>query len=100
MSLHNLDHVGIKSSQTRIGAEYYWPSLKADVKKYVKCCNTCNKVKAGKKLVNTGDFEVPDKRFSHVMVDLVGPLPESYGHRFLLTAICRTSRFLQALVAP
>ena len=32
MSLHNLDHVGIKSSQTRIASENYWPSLKEDIK--------------------------------------------------------------------
>ena len=31
------------------------------------------------------------------MVDVVGPLPESYGYRFLLTAICRTSRNFQAI---
>ena len=72
MSLHNLDHVGIKASQTRIASEYYWPSLKEDIKKHVKCCNTCNKIKPGKKLVNLGEFAVPDKRFSHVLVDLVG----------------------------
>ena len=31
------------------------------------------------------------------MVDIVGPLPSSYGYRFLLTAICRTTRNLQAI---
>ena len=63
----------------------------------MKCCVTCNKVKAGKKLVNTGSFKVPDKRFSHLLVDLVGPLPDSYGYKFILTVICRTTRYLQAI---
>ena len=71
--------------------------MKEDIKKFVKCCPTCNKVKAGKKLVNVGNFEVPEKRFSHIMVDLVGPLPESYGYRFLLTVICRTTRYLHCI---
>ena len=44
-----------------------------------------------------GEFDVTDKRFSHILVDLVGPLPESYGHRFMLTAICRTTRYLHAM---
>ena len=48
-------------------------------------------------MVNTGTFKVPDKRFSHVMVDVVGPLPSSYGYRYLLTAICRTTRNLHAI---
>ena len=55
------------------------------------------KVRPGKKLTNTGEFKVPDKRFSHVMVDIVGPLPPSQGHRFLLTCVCRTTRFTQAI---
>ena len=71
--------------------------MKSDIDLYVKCCNPCKKVKPGKKLMGTGEFRVPDKRFSHVMVDIVGPLPPSYGYKFLLTAICRSSRFLQAI---
>ena len=71
--------------------------MKTDIKTYVKCCSPCKKVKQGGKLVNTGEFKVPDTRFSHVMVDVVGPLPESYGHRFILTAICRTTRFVQCM---
>ena len=96
-SQHNLDHLGIKASTARIAAEYYWPTLKNDVKLYVKTCNPCMKVKQSRKLVNTGSFKVPDKRFSHIMVDIVGPLPESDGYKYLLTAICRTSRFLHAM---
>ena len=60
-------------------------------------CDPCMKVKQASKLVNTGTFKVPDKRFSHVMVDIVGPLPESGGFKYLLTAVCRTSRFLHAM---
>ena len=95
-SLHH-DHLGIKTTLSRVAGEYYWPQLKGDIKVFVKTCVPCNRVKQNKKLVNTGDFKVPDTRFSHVMVDIVGPLPPSYGHRFLLTSICRTTRFLQAV---
>ena len=95
-SLH-FDHLGEKPTLARVSGEYYWPSLKHDVKKFVKCCDSCNKVRPSKKLVNTGQFRVPDKRFSHVMVDVVGPLPESYGHKYILTAICRTTRYLRCL---
>ena len=96
-SIHNLDHLGIAATLERTSSQYYWPSLKHDVKKYVKCCDSCMKAKAGKILVNTGEFRVPDRRFSHLMVDIVGPLPDSYGYKFLLTIICRSSRYLRAL---
>ena len=32
-----------------------------------------------------------------VMCDIVGPMPSSEGHRYLLTLVCRTSRWLEAL---
>ena len=94
-SLH-FDHLGIKSMIKRVAGEFYWPSLQNDVKLFGKTCNSCMKTKPNKQLVNTGQFSVPDKRFSHVMVDVVGPLPPSYGHKFLLTMICRTTRLCHA----
>ena len=39
-------------------------------------------------------------RFQDVMLDLVGPLPPSEGQRYLLTVICRTSRWLDAIPMP
>ena len=31
------------------------------------------------------------------MLDVVGPLPPSKGYKYLLTAICRTSRLVRAI---
>ena len=91
------DHLGINPTTKRVAKDYYWPSLKADVKTFGKICPPCKRVKAGQSLIQAGEFKVPDKRFSHVMVDVVGPLPDSYGHKYLLTAICRSTRFVRAI---
>ena len=41
---------------------------------------------------------IPKQRFSNVHVDLVGPLPTSRaGHRYLLTAIDRSTRWFEAI---
>ena len=40
---------------------------------------------------------MPDTRFSSLQVDIVGPLPPSRGHKYLLTIIDRTSRWVEAL---
>ena len=41
---------------------------------------------------------VPARRFSHVQVDLVGPLPASAeGHVYLLTAVDRSTRWVEAI---
>ena len=37
---------------------------------------------------------IPARRFSHVHVDLVGPLPPSGGFRYLFTIIDRTTRWI------
>ena len=80
--LHSLDHTAVKSTNKRVGKQYYWPTLKKDVETFVKCCVPCEKVKPNKRLTNTGSFEVPDKRFSHVLVDIVGPLPPATAINF------------------
>ena len=40
---------------------------------------------------------VPSRRFSHVHVDLVGPLPSSQGYSYLLTMIDRTTRWPEVI---
>ena len=42
-----------------------------------------------------GNFKVPDKRFQFVHLDIVGPLPESEGKKYLLTCLDRCSRWLE-----
>ena len=42
-------------------------------------------------------FEPTAKRFDHVQIDLVGPLPESQGHKYLLTVVDRFTRWPEAL---
>jgi IS30 family transposase len=40
---------------------------------------------------------VPQRRFAHIHVDLVGPLTPSNGFNHILTVIDRTSRWMEAL---
>ena len=40
---------------------------------------------------------MPPRCFSHIYVDVVGPLPSSDGFNHLLTIINRTSRWLEAI---
>ena len=42
-------------------------------------------------------LEMPDARFSAIHLDLVGPLPESEGHSYLLTVVDRYSRWMEAI---
>ena len=40
---------------------------------------------------------VPGRRFSHIHVDLIGPLPQSCAYTFLFTIIERTSRWPETI---
>ena len=42
-------------------------------------------------------FSVPEQRFDHVHVDLVGPLPPSQGFGYLLTMVDRTTHWTKAV---
>lgn len=41
--------------------------------------------------------KIPNQRFSHINIDLVGPLPMSRGNRYLLTCIDRFTRWPEAI---
>ena len=94
--LHHQDHPSAKETTRRISSDYYWPCLKNDVNFFVKTCHPCQVAKQSSTVnPGTGHFDVPDKRFSQVHLDVVGPLPESEGMKYILAVFCRTSRWLE-----
>ena len=99
---HVLNHPGIAETQRKVGARYYWPNMRQDIAHYVKSCTQCQAVKVGKSLVPSMDhIPVNARRFGDLQLDVVGPLPPSHdGMRYLLTIICRTSRFVDAVPMP
>ena len=97
-TLHGLGHLSVKESVRRISTYYYWNEMRAEITRFCQTCHGCQATKPTKfKPPSLGHFEVPDDRFSHIHMDIVGPLPESQGYKFLLTTIDRTTRLFSAL---
>ncbi len=64
----------------------------------VRNCLHCQKAKVHRHVsLQAAHIPVPVPRFSHLHVDLVGPLPRSSGFSYLFTVIDRTTRWPEAL---
>ncbi|GBP17363.1 Retrovirus-related Pol polyprotein from transposon 412 [Eumeta japonica] len=99
--LHNLAHPSIRATRKLVSERYVWPALAKDVAEFVRGCLQCQKVKSNKYTsAPLSNYDVTDKRFQHINIDLIGPLPTSGGNRYCLTCIDRFSRWPTAIPIP
>ena len=94
---HDLAHPGAKASVRLLTQRFVWHNIKRDVSKWARQCLACQRAKIHRHTKpRLEKLPVPEGRFRHVHVDLVGPLPPSDGHTYLLTAVDRFSRWPEA----
>lgn len=92
-AVHALSHPGVKASVKLVSAKFVWPRLRRDVKGWAAACVPCERAKVHQHVrAPLEPLLVPERRFDHVHVDLVGPLPPSRGCTHLLTMVDRTTR--------
>ena len=97
-ALHSLSHPGIRATQRLVTARYVWPGINADVRRWARSCLQCQRTKVHQHTVTPlGSFSVPDARFDHVHLDLVGPFPTCKGYSYLLTCVDRFTRWPEAI---
>ncbi|GFV07680.1 retrovirus-related Pol polyprotein from transposon 412 [Trichonephila clavipes] len=92
--------LGITKSKDKLNRYFYWPNCYRDMEQFVKTCDQCqragkpnDKKKAPLKLV-----PVIQEVFTKLNIDACGPLPiTSKGNRYLITAICMSSKFPEAI---
>ena len=96
--MHNLSHPGIKVTQKLIGERFVWLNMRRDIAEKCRTCISCQQTKITRNQVTPlQHFRTPDARFSHVHVDIVGPLPDSSGYKYLLTVVDRFTRWPEAV---
>ncbi|XP_061879645.1 uncharacterized protein LOC133631461 [Entelurus aequoreus] len=97
-AIHSLSHPGVRASVKLVGAKFVWPGLRKDVRQWAAACVACQRAKVHRHTKAALEpFPIPVRRFDHVHVDLVGPLPPSQGYTHLLTMVDRTTRWPEAV---
>jgi hypothetical protein len=96
--LHTAAHPGIHAWRRMVSSRFVWPKLSSDVEKWAASCLTCQQSKVSKHVkLQAEHVAVPARRFAHVHVDVVGPLPPSAGYTYLFTMIDRATRWVEVV---
>jgi hypothetical protein len=97
-SLHAIHHPGVRATRRLIAARFCWPQMAKAINQMARACLHCQRGKVHRHVhLQPAEILVPHRRFAHIHVDLVGPLPPSRGHNYLFTIIDRTSRWPEAI---
>ncbi|CAK1581092.1 unnamed protein product [Parnassius mnemosyne] len=93
-SIHGLSHPGAKATIKLVAQRYVWPSMKKDCREWARACIDCQRSKVFRHTRSpVQPFSPPSNRFSHVHIDLIGPLPVSHGYKYCLTCVDRFTRW-------
>ncbi len=98
-AFHGLAHAGTRATKRLIATRVMWRGLNSDVATWVKNCQQCERAKASRQhTAAVQPIAIPARLFTHIHVDIVGPLPAATcGSRYLFTVVDRSSRWLEAL---
>ena len=96
-SLHELAHPGRRATRRLVSSRFVWPGLAKQVTTWASQCLACQRGKVTRHVhVLPQPIAVPHRRFSHLHVDLVGPLPAARGATHLFTIVDRSTRWPEA----
>ena len=97
-------HLGVKKTSDRVLAEFYWPGVQADVSRYCRSCDVCQRTfpKGKVTAVPLGNMPLIEEPFQRVAVDIVGPLEPvtDKGNRYILTIVDYATRYPEAVPLP
>ena len=95
--IHSLSHPSIRATIQLVTEKFVWHAMK-DITAWTRTCVSCQRSKVHRHTkASLGSFQQPTRRFGHIHVDIVGPLPSSEGKRYLFTIIDRSTRWPEAI---
>lgn len=95
--LHGQAHPGTRATLALVKERHCWPDMDRQIRKWASHCVVCQRGKVNRHVSSPlSPFAPPDRRFGHIHVDLVGPLPTSEGCEYLFTVVDRFTRWPEA----
>ena len=96
--VHGLSHPSVRATRQLMASKFVWHGIRKEVGLWAKACIPCQTSKVQHHIrAPLQTFQVPHRRFDHIHVDLVGPLPPSQGFTHLLTVVDRFTRWPEAI---
>ncbi|KAJ8721092.1 hypothetical protein PYW08_006557 [Mythimna loreyi] len=96
-SLHNLHHPGMSATVRLVTQHFVWPGIRKDCREWARQCLHCQACKVTRHTKSPlSTYLTPSSRFSHIHLDIVGPLTPSSDYRYCLTVIDRFTRWPEA----
>ncbi|RWS21384.1 hypothetical protein B4U80_02731, partial [Leptotrombidium deliense] len=92
-------HVGVIKTYLKIRRKYYWPRMKENIRKFVECCDVCQRTKDDhqKPIGLMGKHEISANLFAKIAIDYVGPLTTSDdGNTQILVIADYASKYIVA----
>jgi len=87
-------HFGVRKTLDLINRNFWWPNLRADVKKFIKSCETCCKAKVPrhKPYGLLSPLSTPDRPWSDISMDFIVELPKSKDMTTIMTVVDRLTK--------
>lgn len=92
-------HLGKSKTFSRMVPMFYWPQQYSDTVNHCKACPDCQLTAPSKKTHRAPLISMPiiDTPFSHIAMDIVGPLERSKaGHRYILVVCDYAKKYPEA----
>lgn len=97
-AVHSLSHPGANATIKLMSQKYVWHGMAKQVRQWAKTCLQCQRAKVHRHTrAPLSTFDVPERRFDHLNIDIVGPLPSSQGFTHLLTIVDRFTRWPEVI---
>jgi hypothetical protein len=95
---HNISHPGRLPSRRMVSSRFVWRGLASGITTWSQACLHCQQAKIHRHTcLQPKPVPIPQRCFSHLHIDLVGPLQYSGGFNFIFAVIDRTSKWMEAV---